>query len=237
MAVIGASALAYQLPSYRRETNDLDLVVAISVEDSGRLGELPGWQPLPRAGEQAWQSPEGVRIDIVPASRGLLAQGVLRWPRSGMEMSLVGLRLAFEASRPLDVGEGLSVRLASIPAVAVLKVIAYLDRPEGRTKDLEDLGFLLEHHLDDQDRRFDLIGAVPGLDYENTSAFALGLDAGQLVNPDERALVDRFIATAKAEDSRTRAQLLRLGPPPWRADEDCLPSRLLAFEQGFSRVV
>jgi hypothetical protein len=106
MAVIGASALAYQLPSYRRETNDLDLVVAISVEDSGRFGEIAGWQPLPQAGEQAWQSPEAVRIDIVPASRGLLDQGVLRWPRSGMEMSLVGLRLAFEArnceQRPID---------------------------------------------------------------------------------------------------------------------------------------
>jgi predicted nucleotidyltransferase len=234
-SLIGATALACQIASYRRETNDLDLVIAIGVEGTGRLAALRGWTPLPQAGEQAWQSPEGVRIDVIPASQRLLAEGVIRWPRSGMEMKLVGLRLAFDASRPLDVGEGLSVLLASVPAVAVLKVIAFMDRPDSRAKDLEDLAFLLDDYLADQDRRFELIGADPELDYENTSAFALGLDAGQIVNAEERALVTRFVAETGAEDSRTGARLLRLGPALWRADEHCLPARLAAFEQGFSR--
>jgi hypothetical protein len=34
-----------------------------------------------------------------------------------MEMTLVGLRLAFDASQPLDVGEGRSVLLTSVPAI------------------------------------------------------------------------------------------------------------------------
>jgi predicted nucleotidyltransferase len=232
--LIGAGALACQIASFRRQTNDLDLVVAIGMEDIGRLSDLRGWKPLPQGGEQSWQSPGRVRIDLLPASQRLLASGVLRWPRSGMEMKLVGLRLAFDASRPLDVGEGLSVLLASVPAVAVLKVIAFLDRPDSREKDLEDLAFLLEDYLVDPERRFEMIGADPGIDYENTSAFALGLDAGRLVNDDERRLVARFIAGARAEDSRTAARLLRLGPVLWRADPTCLRARLSAFERGLS---
>lgn len=232
-ALIGASALACQIASYRRTTNDLDLVIATDVKEAGRLAAVDGWRPLPQAGEQAWQSPDGIRVDVIPAGKRLLAESVIRWPRSGMEMSLVGLRLAFDASYPLDVGKGVSVLLASVPTIAILKVIAFLDSPERREKDLEDLAFLLEEYLGDQDRRFELIGTVPGLDYENASAFALGLDAGQLVNTVERALVARFIAEAKAEDSRINALLLRLGSPLWRADDDCLPKRLATFDHGF----
>jgi predicted nucleotidyltransferase len=162
VALIGASALACQIPSYRRETNDLDLVIAIDLEDAGKLVELAGWRPLPHAGEQAWQSPDGVRVDVVPASERLLAEGVIRWPRSGTEMNLAGLRLAFEASRRLDVDEGLSVLLTSVPAVAVLKVVAYLDRPESREKDIEDLAFLLEQYICDDERRYELLGAHRG---------------------------------------------------------------------------
>lgn len=234
-ALIGASALACQIASYRRETNDLDLVVATGVEDAIRLEALPGWKRLPQAGEQAWHSPQGVRVDIVPASPRLLAEGVIRWPQSGMEMRLVGLRLAFDASHPLDLGHGLSVLLASVPAIAVLKAIAFLDRPDSRAKDLEDLAFLLEEYLGDDERRFELIGIDPGIDYENTPALALGLDAGRLVNADESTLVAQFLTEAQTEGHRTRAGLLRHGPVLWRSDPDCLRARLAAFERGFAR--
>ncbi len=231
-SLIGASALACQMNSYRRLTNDLDLVVAIGVEEADRLARVPGWRPLPAAGEQAWQSPDGVRIDLLPASPGPLEKGVIHWPRSGTEMTLVGLRLAFDANQPLDVGEGLAVLVTAVPAVAVMKMIAFLDRPD-REKDLEDLAFLLEEYAE-QDRRFDLIGESADLDYENTGAFALGLDVGRLVDAKERAIVERFLADARNEDSRTAARLLRVGPALWRVNEDRLPARLAAFDRGLS---
>ncbi len=38
-----------------------------------------------------------------------------------------------------DVDEGLSVPIAPVPVIAVLKMISYLDRPAERERDLRDL--------------------------------------------------------------------------------------------------
>jgi hypothetical protein len=105
-------------------------------------------------------------------------------------MNLVGLRLAFEKGVSLALPESSSMLLATVPTIALLKMAAYRDRPEERERDLDDLAFLLEDYLgDEDDRRFLLIEREPKLDYENASAFALGLDVGEIVNDEERAIV------------------------------------------------
>ncbi len=227
--LIGANALALQIDLEWRQTNDLDFVISIPLEDyPAGLSALPGWQRR-REGEHAWLSPTGVKVDVVPAGPGLLRAGSLTWPESGYRMNLVGLRLAFDHNVRVAIDERHSVQVATTPAIVVLKMVAFLDRPE-REDDLTDIAQVVERYLGPvDDRRW----ALP-VDFDNASAFSLGHDIAVLVNERERHIVTEFLKRAKDEDDsyRTHALLIRNGPWVWRQNPEVLFDRLAAFEQG-----
>jgi predicted nucleotidyltransferase len=187
-----------------------------------------------REGEHAWLSPTGVKVDVVPAGLGLLDAGSLVWPESGYRMNLIGLRLAFEHHVHIPIDAGHSLKVASTPAIVVLKMVAFLDRPD-REDDLTDIAQVLESYLDPLDeRRWELPS-----DFDNSSAFALGMDVGSLINPHEREVVMRFVAKARDEDDRQRTHvlLIRNGPWRWREHPEVLFERLAAFEKGMQEVL
>lgn len=225
--LIGANALALQVDLAWRQTNDLDLVVSVGLEDyPAGLAGLPGWKRRP-AGEHAWLSASGVKVDVVPAGRRLLDAGSLTWPESGYRMSLLGLRLAFDHFVRLAIDDRHSVLVATTAAIVVLKMVAFLDRPD-REDDLTDIAQVIECYLGPiDDRRWTLPA-----DFDNASAFALGMDVGALVNEPERAVVTRFLTAAKDENHRTHVLLIRNGPWLWREHPEALFDRLAAFERG-----
>lgn len=103
---------------------------------------------------QRWYGPAHFRADIIPATRELLDAGSVQI-EDGAPMSLVGFDLAFDhavaAALP---GATATVRVASLPAILVLKMVAWLDRPYERTKDLGDIAVVLADALgEDDDRR------------------------------------------------------------------------------------
>jgi predicted nucleotidyltransferase len=175
-----------------------------------------------------------VKVDVVPAGLGLLDAGSLVWPESGYRMNLIGLRLAFEHHVHIPIDAGHSLKVASTPAIVVLKMVAFLDRPD-REDDLTDIAQVLESYLDPLDeRRWELPS-----DFDNSSAFALGMDVGSLINPHEREVVMRFVAKARDEDDRQRTHvlLIRNGPWRWREHPEVLFERLAAFEKGMQEVL
>jgi len=182
IVLIGASALGCFLDMRWLQTYDLDLSVSVSVEEyASDLKNLRGWIPDSHF-EPRWIAPGGVRIDIIPAGSGLLAAGELVWPQSGIRMSLVGLRLAFENNETLQLAQNLEFRIARMPVIAILKMIAYQDKPTERNRDLSDLAYILDEFLTDDDpRRFDDEVFQLNLAYEETSAFFLGKEIGQIV--------------------------------------------------------
>jgi predicted nucleotidyltransferase len=228
--LIGASALALQIDLEWRQTNDLDFVVSVALEDyPAGLAGLPGRERL-RDAEHAWRSPTGVRVDVIPADPSLLEAGSLTWPESGHRMSLVGFRLAFDDHVPIAIDGRHSVEIATTPAIVVLKMVAFLDRPTDREDDLTDIAQVLERYLTPtESRRWDL-----ATDFDNASAFALGLDVGGLVNEQEQDVVKEFLARARDENDRHRTHVLlvRNGPWHWREHPEVLFDRLAAFEEG-----
>lgn len=230
--LIGANALALQMDLEWRQTNDLDFVISIAFKDyPAGLAALPGWQRR-REGEHAWLSPTRVKVDIVPAGSSLLDAGSLIWPESGYRMSLAGLRLAFEHHVRIAIDDSHSVRVATTPTIVVLKMVAVLDRPD-REDDLTDIAQVLEGYLGPtDDRRWEL-----PVDFDNASAFALGMDVGSLINPQEQSVVTTFVAKARDEEDRhgTHARLIRNGPWRWREYPETLFDRLAAFEKGMMR--
>jgi len=228
--LIGAGALGLQV-DLARQTNDLDFALSVALEEyPAGLQGLVGWQRR-REGEHAWQSPEGAKVDIVPAGPSLLEAGSLIWPQSGHHMSLIGLRLAFEHYISIAIDDAHSIRVAVVPVVFVLKMVSFLDRPTARERDLNDIATILENYLGPtHDRRWEL-----PVNFENASAFAVGFDVGLLINRQEREAVMKFIARAKDENDRTHALLIRNGPWSWRARPEMLFDRLKAFEEGIRR--
>jgi predicted nucleotidyltransferase len=235
IVLVGASALACSIDMSWRATRDLDISVAISIDDyPGGLSDLPGWTPHPKL-EHEWLSPRGVPIDVFPAGDEHLRAGFITWPKSGFRMSLIGIRLAFLHSKRVPMADDFEVPVAPASVITVLKMAAYLDRPADRLKDLSDIGHVLEEYIaEDDDRRYSTEVLDRELAFEDVSAFLLGRDVGAVVQEAERQVVDAFLARVCSEGDRaaTQARMLQRGPRSWRADPQVLASRLEAFELG-----
>lgn len=231
--LVGASAIACHLEMQWRATADIDVTVAADIaEHPLGLETRPGWSRTGR-GEQAWRSPTGARIDVLPVGPNALASGVLRWS-SGHEMNVVGYRHVFSSGAQVDIGGGARLRIAELEVLALLKMFSYLDRPD-RAHDLADWSHVADAFIpDDDDRRFSDHVFAQGLAYEQVSPFLLGAALGPRLDSGERALVDAFIAAARgvAPPAGTDAMLLQRAPIGWQTDRVGLLGRLDGFERG-----
>jgi len=215
--LIGASAVGCHL-ELPRPTNDLDITLSVPLNAfPGGLEKLIGWRQHPTK-EHEWHGPGDVQVDVVPAGDELLAQGAVTWPRSGHRMSLVGMRLAFAMASPLAIAEGLSVPVPKLQALALLKMVAYLDRPPERERDLDDLAYILENYMPVHDERVFGDEVPERLDLYRRPAFLLGLDLRPALNPVERDAVKRFVALCRGMGARPSwTGCLMHSRPAWAA--------------------
>lgn len=225
LLLIGALALGHHIPMAHRVTNDLDLAVAISLDRfPGALLDLPDWKRDPKM-EHRFFSPTGQMVDVLPAGQAQLEAGYVEWP-SGIRMNLVGFDLAFAHATTYLV-EQVGVLVPDAPVLMLLKMVAWLDRPSERTKDLGDLAHLLVHYIEeDADRRFSEEVFDLELDFDEVSPWLLGDDLGRLLPPAHRGHVERFLERAPPE------QLTAYGPASWNTVERA-ERGLAAFERGF----
>jgi predicted nucleotidyltransferase len=230
--IIGATALGFYVDMRWRQTDDVDLVVAVDIDELEQIVQRPGWRQHPRK-EHEFRSPRGARVDILPAAAALIERGSISWP-SGHVMSLAGMDLAFAHCSLHNAGASLHVAVAPPPVVTVLKMAAFLDRPPERERDLGDIAYLLDLYIDDEsDRRWDEAAA---LDFDLAPAFLLGRDIGRLAGASHRVLVAQFLERVADPDSVFHARMARLGPIAWPGEADALARRLAAFGQGFEGV-
>ena len=232
VVLVGAGALARHLDLAWRVTADLDLTVALELDDYLRsLQQLHGWNMDPRR-EHRVTSPWGVKVDLLPAGPGLLATGKLVWPAGGGEMRLTGLDLAFEqfVTEPLPQA---TLRVASLPALVVLKMTSWLDRPAERDRDLADLGHVLDNAVPpDDERRFSTHVIDLAIEYELVCAYLIGTQVGCIARGSHRAVIDEFLERLAREEDWPHARMRALGPWAWRHDETALTRRLHAFRAG-----
>lgn len=226
ISLIGAAALAFHIAMTWRHTSDIDLVLTIRLDDlEAAEKKLSGWR---RLRPPKWLAPNGVRVDIVPAPPDALAKRELVWS-DGSRMSLAGVAVAL-ANTSRFVSRELDITVAPVPILALLKMAAYLDRPE-RGKDLGDLAHILyEYPPNDDDRFYEDAIFDAGLTEEQARGTILGRELAALIDDDDRAVVTAFV-TKMRDDSPDWSRFVSASP--WKHDEDRLRVHFDAFRDTF----
>jgi predicted nucleotidyltransferase len=173
-----------------RATEDADVALAVSSwADFQRLREAllrarqftPGG-PLHRV----WRGDQ--RLDIVPFGGVERSDRSIEWPTEGREiMSVAGFTEALETAVAVALPGGVSIDVASLPALALLKVWAWKDRRYSAPgKDASDLWMLLRHYAEagNEDRLYgeesEVLEAC-AFDLDEAGACLLGKDARQVL--------------------------------------------------------
>jgi predicted nucleotidyltransferase len=227
--VIGATARdillehVYGIES-TRATRDIDFAVAVP---SWNVFDILKTQLISTggfvAGEAAHRLLFGMDagaypLDLVPFA-GVARNGEIAWPPDGdFVMNIAGYADAHASALAVAITPGFTVKIVSLPAMVILKVLAWTDRPE-RDKHASDVLLLLRHYHEagQFDRLYDdgadLLAAFD-YDIELAGAALLGRDAQRDVAPgtckqvhdaltDERQ-IDKFIAQARRSSTATR---------------------------------
>lgn len=232
--LIGATALMARLDAPLAKTTDLDLVVLCDTDEAEtRLLEHTDWSRS-AALEHGWHAAGNVRLDVIPAGPRALAQGEIVWT-SGRRMSLLGVRHAVDRSELVELADGFHWQVPSVPAIALLKMAAYEDRPAERDRDLGDLAMILEYWPPPDDRRrFDPLAGMNELDYDERGPFLLGAELRAHADARERDLVCSFASRVidGLDGSHALTRMLESAPSTWNRRPEELIGRMRALLLG-----
>lgn len=240
IVVIGAVAYATFIEDTDRHTKDIDVAVALDLDDFREMQKMleeKRWTQQ-REREHRWYGPRGGIVDILPAGHNIRAEQEIIWPESQMRMSVVGFDHVFSKAEWQQVAPGLHMKVIPLSVLTLLKMVSYLDRPAERERDLRDFGELLRRYESNNDeRRFSDQIIERQIDYDNAGAFLLGMDLSVICSETERSVVERFIAEINNGASKAYAFLERSRAGLFDDDhhnrQQQLKSQILAFTQGF----
>jgi predicted nucleotidyltransferase len=248
--IVGAQArdlflqYIYDLPVHRA-TNDIDF--GIVVENWNKFTKLRDnlivdkkFQPH-RTMRQRLVHESGLLIDLVPFGDLEDVSGQISWPPDfSIVMSTVGFREAYDHSIEVRITDDLIVRVASLPGLALMKIVAWDDRRFER--DAQDLGLIMRYYLDvgNQDRVyseqgdcFDLLNEE--FDYEKASAHILGRDIGRLVTDISRPILERVLPKGPDQGNLDAlATVMIRNNANYYGDYDVALSMLMELRTGMS---
>jgi predicted nucleotidyltransferase len=216
--LIGATVpqilLDFGASSGSRETRDVDAVAEVgSWEDFEVIRERLLQQGFRegRVAHELWL--DEVRIDLIPFARALVQNDKLSWPYGDSVMTACGFEEALECARDQKVAPDLMLPVVSIPGLILTKVVAYMDRPEERIRDLIDILYCFERYEQSAEtsRRFDHAGTeVEGnpLTYEEAGAYLLGTEVARLAKPNSLLVVRQFLDKLPDEYARPITQIV-----------------------------
>jgi hypothetical protein len=107
---------------------------------------------------------------------------------------VAGFEQVFAHAVEVHLPGGMTVRVAPPIITALLKIIAWVDNPYQRAKDLQDIRIVLCRYEQERDRLFsDAVFDAELPDFEFSNAFLLGLDMRALATGDDARFVEQFL--------------------------------------------
>ncbi|MBF0649235.1 nucleotidyl transferase AbiEii/AbiGii toxin family protein [Dysgonomonas sp. GY75] len=156
--VIGATARDIILSNLHdlvpeRKTNDLDIAIAISDWNQFQSIEknLPKKEGFTKSKEQKQRFIyKGFYvIDIVPFGDVAEDDGNIYWPPDEtIAMSVLGFPEMADSTISVEIDGEVSIQIASLPGLFILKLVAWKDRHLSGSKDAYDMALLLANYLD-----------------------------------------------------------------------------------------
>lgn len=215
-----------------RATLDVDLAVALdswrqfdTVKE--RLIETGAFTPdrstMHRLVYRERPGQEGYPLDLLPFGGVEQRPNEIAWPPDlSVVMNVAGYREALAAAQEVEIHPGLVVRVASLPALAILKLFAWADRGAGNPRDALDLATLLRQYgrAGNEDRLFgEEIGLLAAVSYSLDLAGPrlLGKDAARVITPATREQL-----LALLDDAGRLDQLVRDMARAFRVAEDSI---------------
>jgi predicted nucleotidyltransferase len=234
LVVIGAIAYQVHFPAESRHTGDIDFAIALDLDEFTELERrllADGWVRFANR-EHRWRSVQGTILDLIPAGPKLREAKQVTWPVSQFTMSLVGFEHAFATAQPVQLAPGLTLKVISSTTLMLLKIVAFMDDPQRRTKDLDDIRGLLVQYEADSDRVFsDVVIDAALQDYGLAPSFLLGLDLRALCREHEVVVVHSFL-DAMHEDNPAWMAFVRARGDGDHVEEDAR-AQLDTFRRGF----
>lgn len=130
-----------------RATKDIDFAVqAASWDEYAHLQEALVEEAFTRTEVAHQLEHKGIKVDLVPFGAITAPDGVLAWPPDGQpQMNTAGLLEAFQTGITFThrASPVWTVRVPAPPAFLGLKVLAWADRGRDKSKDAEDIDFVL----------------------------------------------------------------------------------------------
>lgn len=135
-----------------RKTADLDIAIAIS--DWGQFQFIEEMLPQKEGFEKSRRQKQrfiynGVYvIDIVPFGKVAEEDGNIYWPPDKtIAMSVRGFHEMADSTITVEIDGEFSIKIASLPGLFILKLVAWKDRHLSGSKDAYDMALLLTNHL------------------------------------------------------------------------------------------
>jgi predicted nucleotidyltransferase len=180
------------------------------------------------------------RVDIIPFGGVERRDRSIAWPSEGAEvMNVSGFAEALATAISVQLPEGVSVDVASLPAMALLKIWAWQDRRyTAPGKDAADLWEFLRYyaHAGNEDRLYGPEGeaafALFEFDLEKAGAWLLGRDAREVLThgPDPKAALSALDVILRSETDADGSLQLVAQMPGSTLDRQI--SLLTAFHVG-----
>jgi predicted nucleotidyltransferase len=221
--LIGAAARdlmlrhAFSIPA-TRQTMDVDFGVAVAdwaafellrraLIDGGQFREDKGV-----AFHRFYHAASGLPVDVVPFGGIERTDRTIVWPSAQNKIfDCFGMREALTASVFVLLPGGVLVSVASIPALTILKVTAWVDRKDAYPgRDATDLLLFLSNYMDCDnfdrvvEQQADLLDD-PVFDYETAGARLLARDVARLLDKDG---IQRVLSVVRPESNPEGALLL-----------------------------
>lgn len=160
-------------------------------------------------------------VDIVPFGVVEAPAGTIAWPEDpDVQMTVIGFSDAWENAVLVRLSSQLTVRFASLPGLAVLKLIAWSNRGrEVPTKDISDFSLILRKYAQagNEERLFDELKdllAQEGFDLELAGARLLGREMAVVMSSQTKDVVLGILRDGTIPERNDRLTLALAGELP-----------------------
>lgn len=194
----------------RRATEDIDFGVAVrSWNEYEKLRksliETEKFKDDKKIQQRIWwkSGTDEMKIDLVPYGGVESPKGEIAFPPDNdFVMNTNGFAEAFDSSSRLEITDDLIIQIASLAGLAMLKFVAYNDRPQERRRDLQDIFFIAKNYMeaDNENRLYDENADLledENFDYRTCGARLLGRDIASLLNDETQDIVIKILSEEK----------------------------------------